>query len=176
MVALVLLAVIRAEQVTARQQLRPSTWARVTKWAAFAATYVMNTWEAWGLHGGPPSPAGVVVHSVPPLLVLLAAEAGPQLREQLAQAAAEAGRADEAAVRAPADVHETPTEVVHKHRDSVARAADVRDAPTTGRRRSSSTAPRRRLVDDYLTEARSALAAACAAGAVPVVTPSYAAR
>lgn len=35
MVSLVLLAVIRAEQITSRQGLRPSTWARVTKWTTF---------------------------------------------------------------------------------------------------------------------------------------------
>jgi hypothetical protein len=105
-------------------------------------------------------------------LVLLAAEAGPQLRVQLAQAAAAPRPADDAAVRERADTHEPLTDDVHERRDPVPRDEDVRDDVTT-RRRSGSTAPRRRLLEDYLAEARSALAAACATGDVPVVTPSW---
>ena len=71
MVSLVLLAVLRAEQVTARYQVDLNAWARRTKWLTFAATYVMNTWTSWGLTPGTPfSAAGVVLHSVPPLVVL----------------------------------------------------------------------------------------------------------
>jgi len=46
----------------------------------FAATYVMNTWTSWGLGDRPLSPAGVVLHSVPPLVVFVAAEAAPLWR------------------------------------------------------------------------------------------------
>ncbi|WP_091455683.1 hypothetical protein [Actinokineospora iranica] len=83
MVSLVLIAVLRAEQVTARWQV-PETgpWASRTKWFAFAATYTMNTWESWA-HV---DPAGIVLHSVPPILVLAAAEAGPYLRDRLTEA------------------------------------------------------------------------------------------
>ncbi|GAB1513242.1 hypothetical protein JCM33774_52840 [Actinophytocola sp. KF-1] len=52
------------------------------KWFALAATYVMNTWSSWA-HG---SPAGVVLHSVPPLLVFVAAEAVTDLRDKLSDA------------------------------------------------------------------------------------------
>ncbi|MGD9528489.1 MAG: hypothetical protein AB7V44_17025, partial [Pseudonocardia sp.] len=77
MVSLVLLAVLRAEQVTARYQVALNAWARRTKWLTFAATYVMNTWTSWGLGGAPLSAAGVVLHSVPPLVVFFSAETGP---------------------------------------------------------------------------------------------------
>jgi hypothetical protein len=87
MVSLVLLAVLRAEQVTARYQVELGGWPRCAKWCAFAATYLMNTWYSWGLDGGVPSVSGVVLHSVPPLLVLISAEAGPVLRERLTEAA-----------------------------------------------------------------------------------------
>ena len=87
MVSLVLLAVLRAEQVTARYEVSLGSWPRCTKWCAFAATYLMNTWHSWGLDGDPPSVSGIVLHSVPPLLVLLSAETGPVLRERLTEAA-----------------------------------------------------------------------------------------
>ena len=86
MVSLVLLAVLRAEQVTARYQVPLTTAARRTKWLTFAATYVMNTWTSWGLADRPFTAAGVVLHSVPPLVVFATAETGPGLRDRLTEA------------------------------------------------------------------------------------------
>jgi hypothetical protein len=81
-VSLVLLAILRAEQVTARYQVRTGRWVRGAKWFTLAATYLMNTWASWA-HG---STAGVVLHSVPPLLVFVAAEAVTDLRDKLTDA------------------------------------------------------------------------------------------
>lgn len=86
MVSLVLLAVLRAEQITARYQVALPAWARRTKWLTFSATYVMNTWTSWGLAERPFTAAGVVLHSVPPLVVFAAAETGPGLRDRLTEA------------------------------------------------------------------------------------------
>jgi hypothetical protein len=86
MVSLVLIAVLRAEQITARYQIELPAWARRTKWLTFLATYTMNTWPSWGLAGAPLSWAGVVLHSVPPLAVFAAAETGPGLRDRLTEA------------------------------------------------------------------------------------------
>lgn len=113
MVSLVLIAVLRAEQVTARWQVRTGPWVRRARWGTLAATYVMNTWSAWA--DGIPSQ--VVLHSVPPLVVFVAAEAVTGLREALSAAvhaaagahraqpgpAASAGSTDPALVEAPAD-------------------------------------------------------------------------
>src|SRR3954451_24364677 len=86
----------------------------------------MNTWQPWGLDGHPPIPAGIILHSTPPLLVLLAAEVGPGLREQLALAASAAddtGRADknapcdEAAVHEQVRPHDQQTSDIHERRD-----------------------------------------------------------
>ncbi|MBB4683962.1 hypothetical protein [Amycolatopsis jiangsuensis] len=80
-VCLVLLAILRAEQVTARYQVRTGRWVRAAKWFTLAATYVMNTWSSWAAG----SPAGVVLHSVPPLVVFVAAEAVTDLRDKLTE-------------------------------------------------------------------------------------------
>jgi hypothetical protein len=85
MVSLVLLAILRAEQVTARCGIRTGGWVRGAKWFTLAATYVMNTWAAFTAG----SPALVVLHSVPPLVVFVAAEAMTELRNKLAAAVAE---------------------------------------------------------------------------------------
>jgi len=82
MVSLLLVAVLRAEQVTARWQVPTGPRVVAAKWGAFAATYAMNTWAAWT--SGVPS--GVVLHSVPPLVVLLGAEVAPELRDRLTAA------------------------------------------------------------------------------------------
>ncbi|SDJ21905.1 hypothetical protein SAMN05192558_109320 [Actinokineospora alba] len=82
MVSLVLIAVLLAEQVTARWQVKTGPWVRRTKVFAFAATYVMNTWQPWSHL----DPAGIVLHSVPPVIVLLIAEAAPHVRERITEA------------------------------------------------------------------------------------------
>ncbi|WP_243789390.1 hypothetical protein [Saccharopolyspora gloriosae] len=84
MVSLVLLAILRAEQVTARYGVHTGGWVRGAKWFTLAATYVMNTWEAFA----DASAAMVVLHSVPPLVVFVAAEAVTDLRDKLGEVAA----------------------------------------------------------------------------------------
>lgn len=93
MVSLVLIAVLRAEQVTARWQVDMHTtgtgpWVKRTKVFAFLATYTMNTWQSWS--DGHVS--GIVLHSVPPAMVYLAAETGPILRDRLTEAVLRAAR------------------------------------------------------------------------------------
>lgn len=82
MVSLVLVGVLLAEQVTSRWQIDTPVWARRTKWFALAATYVMNTWQPWESL----SASGIVLHSVPPLLVFTAVEGGPAMRDALTAA------------------------------------------------------------------------------------------
>lgn len=84
MVSLVLLAILRAEQLTARHGIHTGGWVRAAKWFTLAATYLMNTWAAYA----DGSPSLVVLHSVPPLVVFVATEAVTDLRDKLGQAAA----------------------------------------------------------------------------------------
>jgi hypothetical protein len=174
MVSLVLLAVLRAEQITSGHQLPSPTWARGTKWCTFAITYAMNTWEAWGLGATLLSPPGVVLHSIPPLLVVLAAETGPGLRDQLAEAARRAGSSGcdpDDAQPPPQEVHEASASV---HEPSLGLIREP--APRRERRRRSrahETSGRRRLLADYLADARIALDVASLSGPTPEVTPTW---
>ncbi|WP_433274462.1 hypothetical protein ACQPZF_07190 [Actinosynnema sp. CS-041913] len=100
-VSLVLLAILRAEQVTARYRVRTGPWVRRAKWFTLAATYVMNTWASYAAG----SLSGIVLHSVPPLVVFVAAEAVTDLRDKLTEAVSAAFT--EADRRTPAVVHES---------------------------------------------------------------------
>jgi hypothetical protein len=107
-VSLVLLAVLRAEQVTSRYQVSTGPWVRAAKWFTLGATYVMNTWASWAAG----STAGVVLHSVPPLLVFVAAEAVTDLRDKLTDAvtvAVNASRVSVTASAAPVNASAAPT-------------------------------------------------------------------
>jgi hypothetical protein len=95
-VSLVLLAILRAEQVTARYQVRTGPWVRRAKWFTLAATYVMNTWVSYAAG----SASAIVLHSVPPLVVFVAVEAITDLRDKLTDVVVVAA--------ADAAVHEQP--------------------------------------------------------------------
>jgi hypothetical protein len=53
----------------------------VAKWALLSATYVMNTWVSWAAG----SASGVVLHTVAPLVVVIAAEAVTDLQYALTE-------------------------------------------------------------------------------------------
>lgn len=164
MVSLVLIAVLRAEQITARYQVDMHVmgpWVRRTKWFAFAATYAMNTWKSWFALDAD----GIVLHSVPPVLVYLAAEVGPVLRDRLTEAVLKAARATaDSAVTAPlvnpaAEVHETPQITVHEpvtvevHEPAKPTVTKTRKTGS----RTTAVKPRRVLYPEYLNKARQAL-------------------
>jgi hypothetical protein len=83
-VSLILIAILRAEQVTARYRVRTGPWVRRAKWLTLTATYLMNTWTSYATG----SAAAIVLHSVPPLVVFVAAEAITDLRDKLTEAVA----------------------------------------------------------------------------------------
>lgn len=131
MVSLVLLAILRAEQVTARYQVHTGAWVRRAKWFTLAATYVMNTWASYA----DGSLSGIVLHSVPPLVVFVAAEAVTDLRDKLTEAVMVAFTT--ATATHPTPVHEPDP------------------APATARQPVAKP-KRRKLFSDYLTDARAA--------------------
>ncbi|MCG8926157.1 hypothetical protein [Lentzea sp. CC55] len=135
-VSLVLLAILRAEQVTARYQVRTGAWTRRAKWFTLAATYVMNTWHSWATG----SVSGVVLHSVPPLVVFVAAEAVTDLRDKLTEAVSAAFT--EASARVAAVTADLPTKTVHE--------------PVKPKPRNDNRGSRRVSFHDYLRIAREA--------------------
>jgi hypothetical protein len=201
-VSLVLLAVLRAEQVTARWQVPTGPWPRVAKWVLLSATYVMNTWSSWAAG----SLSGVVLHSVPPLVVVIAAEAVTDLQHALTDCVhrahtAAVHRTDQAqrteqAARIEQGRHDsviTGTAVHPVSGERSGRAAGERPVDTAGerigrqsvnpptvvagragrptgepsRKRAPRGSKRRKLLADYLAEARAAWAPEL------VVTPAW---
>jgi hypothetical protein len=79
------LSLLRIEQVAGRHQVPIGGWVRFTRWAAFAATYLFNTWEAW--FGPVFVPRDIVLHSIIPVLVFFFAEALTDGRDALTRAA-----------------------------------------------------------------------------------------
>ncbi|MFI6680149.1 hypothetical protein [Kribbella sp. NPDC050470] len=178
MVSLVLIAVLRAEQITARYQVSDHTrWIGRTKRFAFAATYAMNTWHSFVAL----DVAGIVLHSVPPLLVFCAAETAPVLRDRLTEAVLRAERAAAladpegashrldaapAAAELPtaAETPQTAAEAIEK-----APETSIKSKRSQGRRRPAKAG--RKLLADYVTEA---LAAVEPGTSADDITPAWA--
>lgn len=156
MVSLVLIAVLRAEQVTARYQVEMRTatlgpWVTRTKLFAFLATYVMNTWQSWAtLHV-----SGIVLHSVPPVMVYLAAETGPILRDRLTEAVIRAARPDGTAP-ALGSVPETTANLAPEPAGQTEDPAPRTRKPAAARSGRRTSKPRRITREEYLSRARDA--------------------
>lgn len=165
MVSLVLIAVLRAEQITARYQVGDHTkWIRRTKVFAFLATYAMNTWSSflsWDV-------AGIVLHSVPPLLVFCAAETAPVLRDRLTEAVLRAEKtaalADPEGASLPLDATPAATEPPAVTTGPQTAPEEPKAAPTVkaarkpkqpGRKASKPAG--RKLLADYVADARNAV-------------------
>lgn len=146
-VSLVLLAILRAEQVTSRYQVHTGVWVRAAKWLALGATYAMNTWASFAAS----SLSGVVLHSVPPLVVFAAAEAITDLRDKLTEAV---------------NVAFTDASEQAASLNTQAKAQQSKPGGVTQTTRRVTSA-RRKLFADYLSEARQAWALGV------VVTPAW---
>jgi hypothetical protein len=88
MVSLCLIGVLIAESTLARYQIESGPWVRGAKWGLLSATYLMNTWSAW--HAATPSL--ILLHSVPPAVVFVMAEAITDVRAKLTDAVLAAHR------------------------------------------------------------------------------------
>lgn len=159
MVSLVLIAVLRAEQVTARWQVDMRTagtgpWVKRTKVFAFLATYTMNTWQSWtGL-----DVSGIVLHSVPPAMVYLAAETGPILRDRLTEAVLRAARAMTTVTASAVDeVPFTSNATANGGPSTPDTTAGEPRAPRAHKpAKRAATRPRRTSREEYLSRARTA--------------------
>lgn len=66
-----LIIFLRGEQIAGRFGFTTGPWPRWTRWTALGFTYLMNTGASWEAL----SPKGIVIHSIPVILVFAAAEA-----------------------------------------------------------------------------------------------------
>lgn len=95
LVEIPLLAILRGEQMLGRYGITdPGPWVRRARWGLLTATYAMNTWIPWSRVSAPDGGwRDVLLHSVPPLAVLVAAEALTDMREALGRAVSKAAAA-----------------------------------------------------------------------------------
>jgi hypothetical protein len=95
MVALALGAVLITDGVLAEYGIKPSGWSTVLRYFAGLATWTMNAWESlWpeGTRFGVPEhvdQAGLVLHSIPPVLLIILAEAVTSYRRAILAKVAE---------------------------------------------------------------------------------------
>jgi hypothetical protein len=86
MVSLPLLGVLIGEQVLTRYNVKSGAWVHVVKWVTLSCTYAMNTWQAWVAM----EPSKILLHSVPPIVVVCAAEGLTDLRHRITEAVTKA--------------------------------------------------------------------------------------
>lgn len=91
--SIALLAVLLGDGVLARYGIRLGGWATLLKWVAGAGTWTMNIWASVA----EADVAGVVLHSLPPALVILLAEVAPRFRVRFAHAITDLEREYQAA-------------------------------------------------------------------------------
>ena len=76
MVDLALVGTLTADAFLSRNKITPGRWEAALRWFAGVGTLLLNDWDA--VVTG--APGNVVAHTVPPLLLLLLAEAAPRYR------------------------------------------------------------------------------------------------
>ncbi|MFF7251450.1 hypothetical protein ACFZBU_47245 [Embleya sp. NPDC008237] len=90
MLALALATGLLTDSRLADHHVRPPAWGSVLRWYAGIATLTVNTWTAWWPTGRVGVPrdadaAAVVLHSIPPILLMLLAEAVAAYRRRITE-------------------------------------------------------------------------------------------
>ncbi|MFI1584798.1 hypothetical protein [Embleya sp. NPDC020630] len=88
MLALALATGLLTDSRLAEHHVRPPAWGSALRWFTGIATLTVNTWTAWWPTGGVGVPrdadaAAVVLHSIPPVLLMLLAEAVAAYRRRI---------------------------------------------------------------------------------------------
>ncbi|MFI6696691.1 hypothetical protein ACIBLA_34085 [Streptomyces sp. NPDC050433] len=113
MVAVALGAVLIVDGQLSEHGVYPSGWATALRWFAGLSTWLMNCWAAlWptGTPFGVPrdvDPAGLLLHSIPPVLLIVLAEAITHYRRSILARITE--------LRALLDTQETPVDTTPVH-------------------------------------------------------------
>jgi len=93
-----LFAGITADAALSRRDIPLTRWGAGLRWFCGVSTWALNVWDAAGSH----DPGAIVAHSVPPVVLILLAEAAPRYRQQFATVAAGGGAEASPAARADA--------------------------------------------------------------------------
>ncbi|MCK9894771.1 winged helix-turn-helix domain-containing protein [Frankia sp. AgB32] len=132
-VDLALFTGITADSVLARHGLHPTRWGTGLRWFCGLATWTLNVWDAAAsLDAG-----AIVAHSVPPVVLILLAEAAPRYRHQFATLTTTPPADLPAPAPTPATEAASPPPASTPTTDPTPPTKDV-PAPRTG------TSPRRR--------------------------------
>lgn len=129
MVAVALGAVLIVDGQLSEHGVYPSGWATALRWFAGLSTWLMNCWAAlWpaGTPFGVPrevDPAGLLLHSIPPVLLIVLAEAITHYRRSILARIAE--------LRALVDTQETPVDSTPVHPATVPVSTPSTAAPVT---------------------------------------------
>lgn len=144
MVDLALVGTLTADAFLSRNKITPGRWEAALRWFAGVGTLLLNDWDA--VVTG--APGNVVAHTVPPLLLLLLAEAAPRYRRG-AVAAVETVRSEVTTVRtaplvfAPVSTPEAATEPVARggddHEESAGHPASAPASETPSETAAGST-------------------------------------
>ncbi|MGO4756414.1 hypothetical protein AB4212_48760, partial [Streptomyces sp. 2MCAF27] len=111
MVGVALGAVLIADGVLAEHGVKPGGWATALRWFAGLATWLMNCWTSIWPDGTPMGvprhvhPAGLLLHSVPPVLLIVLAEAITVYRRSIL---ARIAQLEETAAVSPVEAVDTP--------------------------------------------------------------------
>ncbi len=118
-----LFAGITADSVLSRYGMPPHRWGAGLRWFCGLATWTLNVWDA----AASLDPGAIVVHSVPPVVLILLAEAAPRYRQQFA-----ALTAGPAAVPAVKETPAVPATADSSTTESLDAAVPAVPAPRTG--------------------------------------------
>ncbi|MFF3402152.1 hypothetical protein ACFYW6_27015 [Streptomyces sp. NPDC002659] len=114
MVAVALGTVLMVDGLLSQHGVQPSGWASALRWFAGLGTWLMNCWAAlWpaGTPFGVPrdvDPAGLVLHSIPPVLLIVLAEAITHYRRAILARIAELRLLVDAVDSTPVHLPSTP--------------------------------------------------------------------
>ncbi|WP_163550805.1 hypothetical protein [Candidatus Frankia nodulisporulans] len=76
-----MIAALTGDAVLSRKGLTAGVWATRLRWYAGGATLLLNSWESWASV----DPAAIVVHTIPPTLLFVLAEAASPYRVRFAE-------------------------------------------------------------------------------------------
>ncbi|OHV49317.1 hypothetical protein [Pseudofrankia sp. BMG5.36] len=102
-----LFGAITADSVLSRHNAPRSGWGTALRWFCGLATWTLNAWDA----AGSGDAGAIVAHSIPPIVLILLAEAAPHYRAQFAKLVRTAPDPEPATTTAPAPAAVAPEPV-----------------------------------------------------------------